>query len=75
MAIELNSDLILLDDFEARETAKSLGLKITGVVGSLLDAKNVGIVTSVKEKLDNLIECNFRISKSLYHFALKEAGE
>jgi len=35
---------VLLDDYEAREKARLLGLKVTGTIGILLKAKKKGVI-------------------------------
>jgi len=75
LAEELKADLLLLDDYEARKTAKAMKLKITGIAGVLLDSKEIGLIDSVCDEMEKLIQCNYRISKELYQLILKEADE
>jgi len=42
LAMELNDQLLLIDDLQARIEADSLGLKFTGLLGVLGEAKNHG---------------------------------
>ena len=39
LALEVNSELLLIDDYDGREIARALGLKVTGTIGVLLKAK------------------------------------
>jgi uncharacterized protein len=48
LAIELEADWILLDEREGRKAAKSLGLKVTGILGVLLRAKQLGELESLQ---------------------------
>ena len=73
--LEQNADLLLLDDFSARSKANSMGIKITGIAGILLDAKVKGLIDNVKKILDNLIISDYRISDSLYEDVLVTANE
>ena len=76
LAKEMKSDLILLDERDARKIARSLSLKVLGTVGLLIQAKRVGKIMSLKEMLDRLRnEAQFRISDSLYNLALRTVGE
>ncbi len=75
LALEMEADLILLDDADAREKARHLGLKITGTLGVILKEKLRGNLHSLKETLMDLKETGFRISKSLETRLLIEAGE
>lgn len=65
LSLEIRSDLILLDDYDAREKARLYGLKITGVIGILLRAKLEGKIGSLKEYLLRLKESGFWISNKL----------
>ncbi len=75
LALESKSDLLLLDDYRARNYANSVGLKITGTAGILVDARDKGIIDKVKEVLDALIKSDYRISESLYRTVIKKSGE
>jgi len=72
LALEQSADLILLDDYEAREFARTYGLNITGTVGILIKAKKEGKITSLKEELERLRESGFWLSNDLYAQVLQE---
>ena len=66
LAIELNADWMLLDEREGRKVAKSLGLKVTGILGILLRAKQLGEIESLQPIIDDLInKAGFRIAPEL----------
>ncbi|WP_258085103.1 DUF3368 domain-containing protein [Thermococcus thermotolerans] len=75
LAIERKADLLLIDDYEGREVARALGLKVTGTIGVLLRAKFRGGVSSMREELEKLKETGFWLSEELYKRILEEAGE
>lgn len=76
LAQELSADLLLIDERRARKTALQLGLRVTGVVGVLLEAKNAGLISAVKPILDQMeVVVAFRLKRSLYDAALRAAGE
>lgn len=50
------ADLVILDDMAARKTAEYLGLKLTGTIGVLIKAKQIGIITAVMPIINEL-EC------------------
>jgi len=75
LALEESADLILLDDYEAREVARNCGLNITGIVGILIRAKYKGKIASLKDMLEKLKETGFRLSENLYTKTLREGGE
>jgi uncharacterized protein len=54
---------MLLDEREGRKVAKSLGLKVTGILGILLRAKKLGEFESLQLVIDDLInKAGFRIA-------------
>jgi predicted nucleic acid-binding protein len=76
LAIEINADRLLIDEHLGRIIAIQHGLKIRGIVGILVNAKNQGLIPEMKPTLDRLIHnAGFRVSQALYDFALRETGE
>lgn len=76
LAVELKADLLLLDESLGRTLASRLGLKFIGLLGVLIEAKDRGLVPSIKPILDSLItKAGFWISDQLYARVLQEAGE
>lgn len=54
LALELRAELILLDERDGRSAAERAGLRVTGVLGVLLRAKELGQIPSVAQELDAL---------------------
>jgi predicted nucleic acid-binding protein len=75
LALEINDNIVILDDWKARKLAERLGLSVTGTLGVIIRAKNTGIINSIKPYLDKIRETNFRISEELEQIALQEANE
>ena len=76
LALELGADLVLLDEREGRHAAQRLELRVTGVVGILLEAKSRGPVGAVRPHLDALRhKAGFYLSEPVYHAILSLAGE
>jgi len=75
LADSLPDSLLLMDERKGRQIAQSMGIKITGTLGILLQAKKLGVVEQIKPLLDTLITSNIRISESLYHLILEQADE
>lgn len=66
LAIGLEADWTLLDEREGRKVAKSLGLNVTGILGILLRAKQVGELESLQPVIDDLMnKAGFRIAPEL----------
>jgi predicted nucleic acid-binding protein len=58
------------------DTVLNMGLRYTGLVGLLIEAKYKGLITEVKSHLDALRwEANFRVSNALYRRVLRDEGE
>lgn len=66
---------LILDDMRAREAAGRLGLKFTGTLGVLLEAKRAGLLTEVKPQLDRLDALGFRVAGETRLAVLRLAGE
>ena len=76
LAIELNADLLLLDEKQARNLAGQSGLTYTGVLGVLLEAKTAGLIPLIRPLLDVLRGGpGFRLSDTLYIETLRRGGE
>ncbi len=76
LALELKADLMLMDERLGRAAAKRVGLRVTGVVGVLLKAKEQGLINQVRPVLNNLrTEAGFRIGQVLYDQTLRAARE
>ncbi len=65
LALSLNADLLLIDDRNARQIAKSLGLRITGLLGILGSAAQQNMIDFPSVLNQLLQETNFRASPQL----------
>ena len=76
LALEVEAELLLMDEHRGRETAHHLGLRYTGLIGVLIEAKGKGLIHSVKDYLDRLRQvAGFRVSDSLYVRVLQDENE
>jgi len=72
LAEHLHADLILLDDAAARRVAAARGLRVTGLLGVLVEGATRGLV-DLPDALDRLRQTNFRASPELLKTVLERA--
>lgn len=76
LALELKSDMLLLDEKDGRKAARSLDLTLTGTVGVLLKARHSGMIPSMREVLNKLSsEFGFSLHPNLVEQVCVEVGE
>jgi predicted nucleic acid-binding protein len=75
LAQEVNADLVIIDDANAKKHAKYLKLPVTGTLGVLIKAKQSGYVDKLKPMLQMMIENGIYISQDLVKLCLKQVGE
>jgi len=75
LSLEVSADLILLDEYDAREKARILGLQITGLIGILLRAKLEGKIKILEEEIERLKKTGFYIGDELIAKVLKKSKE
>jgi len=76
LAQEKQADLLLMDEKRGRKIAQQLGIKVLGVMGVLLQAKEQKLIDAVKPHLDELMtRAGFWVGDKLYRQVLEVAGE
>ncbi|GHT88192.1 hypothetical protein FACS189474_2980 [Bacteroidia bacterium] len=75
LSIELGDVLLIIDDLKGRKEAKRLGLKITGTLGLLFNAKQRGFIPALKPYLDKLQAVDFRVSPVIVKELLTMSNE
>jgi len=75
LALEMRDAVVVLDDALARRVAQSLGCRLTGTLGLLLDAKRAGLIPAVRPALDQLDSLRFRLASHTRLTILKLANE
>jgi hypothetical protein len=76
LALEFNAELLLIDERRGRAEATRLGLRITGLLGILIEAKHQNLIATVKPLMDALIATSeFRVSPVLYSQILEMVDE
>lgn len=75
LAFEKHATLII-DEAEGRAVALQLGIKLSGTLGVLVEAKRRGLLTQVRPEVERLIgETTFRVSEKVRQHILQLAGE
>lgn len=75
LALEFPNSVAVLDDALARRMAEALEIRFTGTLGLLLDAKQAGLVPTVRPLLDQLQALRFRFSPQTRSTILELAEE
>ena len=75
LAIEEKDSLLIIDELKGRKFAEQLGLNFTGTLGVLINAKQKGILKTVKPALEKIKQTNFRLTKELEERILMMVGE
>lgn len=75
LALETRADLVILDDQRGRRAAREKGLTVTGTVGVLVEAKWRGLIPSLRQDLDRLVEAGMWMHEAFYHRLLRESQE
>jgi len=76
LALQMKAEWTLLDERDARTVAKSLGLRVTGVLGILLRARREGKLASLQTVMEELRQkAGFHIGAELFADLVKQSGE
>lgn len=75
LGLELEDSIVILDDGLARRVAEMRGIRLTGTLGILLDAKKAKLIGAVAPLLDQLQSLRFRVSDETRAAVLKLAEE
>lgn len=75
IAMEMEADVVIIDDANAKKYAKYLKLPVTGTLGVLLRAKREGYIDRLEPILRQMVEKGIYISQNLVELCLKQAGE
>jgi len=76
LALEIGAELLLMDERLGREVTWHFGLRCTGLIGILIEAKRKGRVSAIKPYLDSLRNiAGFRVSNELYLRVLQDEKE
>jgi len=75
LALENEPSLLIIDEKKGRGIAKKLGIKITGILGVMIRAKEMGLINRIKPLIEKLERVDFRISGRLKNQILERVGE
>ncbi|WP_373515918.1 DUF3368 domain-containing protein [Persicitalea sp.] len=76
LAVELKADFLIIDESNGRQKAESLGIDIVGLLGTLLKAKDLGLLPKIQPIINSLIDrAGFFISPQLKKHVLTLARE
>lgn len=75
LTLEAEDSVVVLDDGLGRRVAEALGLRLTGTLGLLIDAKQAGLVPAIRPLVDELQALGFRLSSRTRTDVLRLAGE
>jgi predicted nucleic acid-binding protein len=75
LSVDLGVGRIILDDQRARRIAAQMSLPVTGTIGVVLRAKQLGLIPLVRPILDDLRAAGFWLSDALLQQSLQLAGE
>ena len=75
LAVEFVDCLLIIDDLKGRNLAETLGIKITGTFGLILEAKLSGKISSVKSLLEKIKQTDFHFSAEIEKKILAKANE
>lgn len=75
LAQQVSADLLLMDERRGRAVAERFGLRVMGLLGVLVEARQRGLVEQLKPHFDLLIQSGFWIRQELYERVLRSVGE
>jgi len=75
LAVEVSDALLLMDERLGRDTARHFGIRYTGVIGVLIEAKDKGLLQAIQPHLEALRDlAGFHVSAILYQRILQDEG-
>ena len=69
------ADFLLIDDRRAKNFAKLNGINVIGSLGVMMLAKDKGLIDSLRDDLEKLVNSSLFISQNLIDRVLFEVGE
>lgn len=75
LALEYDAQYLIIDEYQGRLIADQYGIKIIGILGILIQAKQKGLLQNVKEPIEQLRSIGFRLNQQLVSNVLKKLDE
>lgn len=75
LALELRPQLVLMDELTGRKVAESLNLPVTGSVGVLMQAKQLGYIPEIKPYLQQMRQAGIYFSDRFIQAVLNQVNE
>ncbi len=76
LADEMKADLVIMDERAGTTIIRAkLKSEVTGTIGILIMAKDIGLISQIRPLLDKMCQKGFWIDDDIYQLALNEAGE
>lgn len=75
LSLDIDNSILIIDELKGRKIADKLGLRYSGTFGLILNAKQLGLISSVKPILNKIRSTNFRFDEQLFETVLEQAGE
>ncbi len=72
---QLNSNFLLIDDRRAKKFAQLNSVNVIGSLGVMILAKEQGLVNSIRNDLEKLIDSDVFVSENLINRVLLSVGE
>jgi uncharacterized protein len=75
LALESQAPLILMDELTGRKVAESLNLKVSGSIGVLIRAKQLGYLPEIKALIAKMRQTGIYFSDRFIQAVLQQVGE
>ena len=73
--MEIPDAVLIMDDAEGRRMAQSLGLRVTGLLGVLIEAKARKLLPAISPIVDQLVAEGLWLSEAMRRSVLDAVGE